>query len=148
MLDYRFKVHFSRMEKVISPVFVQIGDLWQHCSVTFLPLLECNCSCFHHFIFYNIKWCPILLHHVDSLWLCINIIHAEWYWITLKVINKVINDQFVSCIVYLFGLIYQKWYMMWPMFAMAHVCQFLYDISDYFMTINLGWHLRGHTNGT
>ena len=23
----RFKVHFSRMEKVISPVFMQIGDL-------------------------------------------------------------------------------------------------------------------------
>ena len=113
----RFKVHLSRMEKVISPVSMQIGDLWQHCSVTFLPIFECNCSCFHLF-FYNIKWCSILLHHVDSLWLCINIIHAEWYGITLKVISKDTNYQFVSLwSTWGLGLIYQKWCMLWPMFV-------------------------------
>ena len=34
------------MEKVILPVFVEIGDLWQHCSVTFIQFLNATVHVF------------------------------------------------------------------------------------------------------
>ena len=71
----------------------------------------------------------MLLHHVDSLWLYINIIHAEWYWITLKVIKaRLENNQFVS--------LWSTWANISEMVhgvtnvCMKHVYKFLYDISD------------------